>query len=404
MRAKHNLKIKLLICCLAVIVLLAATLVACNDYEPDHYDYLVTFDYNVGKLSEEIPNLYLGVVDKGNGGLVSIRPGFNDSTFSEATITGYYVENWYEAAQIGADGEPVRDENDGRVLLKSEPFDFHTRITGPLTLYANLKPSPKLRFIDIETGKAVSEIDGIKPGEVCYRPSSGLAPKKVVDGQPYTFMNHYWVDKERSAEFEFAPYVFEDHDVDVYCDFIKGEWTLVGNANELTNALRSRQNIYLLDDIDFSGQTFSSVEFYNAEFNGNGHTVKGISFGRTGSFGPGANSITDRRKNNVGIFQSLRSKAYIHDVIFEDVTVEIETSSNYDSIYDLYVGLFAGVAEDGARIENVTVSGTLTCDEYTKSAKDHGNITIKPFIGNILTSEDRIVGCDYSRVEVIYLS
>lgn len=82
MRAKRNLKIKLLLCVL-VALLLCTALVACNKYVPHSFDHLVTFDYNLGKINGNAPPMYLGLLDpEGKGSLVTIRPGFNSTTFT----------------------------------------------------------------------------------------------------------------------------------------------------------------------------------------------------------------------------------------------------------------------------------------------------------------------------------
>lgn len=387
----------MLICCLAVLML-GAVLTACNQYEPDHYDYLVTFDYNLGnKISGNAPTAYLGVLasENGRGSLISIRPGFNDSTFKEATVTGYYLEGWYEAELVNGE---VQRGDDGRVILKSTPFVFETTyITSDITLYANFEPSPKMLFIDKETGLKVGEIDGRKPGERRSRPSSALAPKKTVDGEPYTFMGEYYADPQCTVPFDFDSFKFGKTDTLVYCEFVKGSWSLVRNARELTSAIGNGLNVYLMNDIDFTGQTFSAAN-YNGEFNGNGHTIKGIAMSYTGS-----RAINNKSKSQIGIFQTLLARAYIHDVTFEDVRIDINTASTWESVTGVNVGALAGTVDSGAVVENVKISGVITCDENTFNAVDNGGISLNEFIGQN-NSESNIVNCDHSDVKLIYLS
>lgn len=398
MKVKRNFNLKLLLCCLVGIMLLA-TLVACDKYKPAHYDYLVTFNYNLGdKISGNAPDVYLGVLDPDKkGSLIGIRPGYNSTSFSEAAISGYYLENWYL---------PLLDENnelqydaDKKVILADEPFDFATqKIFGDITLYAKLAPSPRMRFIDAHTGEFVSEIDGKKPGERRSKPSSSLAPKKVSNGKVYTFKGKYYADAELTEEFQF-PYTFKTENIDVYCEFIEGDWALVSTVREFNSAIGNGANIYLMNDIDFEGQTFNSQN-YNAELCGNGYALKNISIAYTGR-----NNLT--RFNNgarVGIFPVLMGRSYVHDVVIENAIVEVETNSDYSGILGSCVSFFAAEARDGARIENVTMSGVLVCNQATKEASQSNHIGLDVFIAQNSAKSDQIVNCDYSGVNLIYLS
>ena len=394
MRAKRNFKIKLLICCLTVL-LLGTLLVACNDYKPDHYDYLVTFCYNLGdNISGNAPDVYLGVRDpEKDGAYVGIRPGYNNDTFSEASIAGYYLEGWYKA-KLDEERNPVKDEH-GRVVLEDKAFDFkNDRIYEDTTLYAKLLESPKMFFRDADTDEIISEIDGKRPGTKRNEPSSSLAPQKEVDGEKYTFLGKYYADKACTQKFEF-PYTFGTGNVDVYCQFVKGEWTLVSTVREFNNAVVNGQNIYLMNDIDFAGENYTQRK-YNGELNGNGKSIKNISI---------SYSLTKFNNNtNIGIFDTLMAKSYIHDVTFEGLTIDIEISTDYTDILGVNIGSLAGEAKEGARMENIKISGQMTCDENTHLAKDDQRIALDTFIALNNAKAEQIVSCDYSGVTLTYLS
>lgn len=85
-------KRSLLLVCALVVLTLCVTLCACNTSQakPD-YDYLVTFDYNVGTLDANCQTQYLGV--KANS-LVGLKPGTRDD-FKQYEASGYYLEGWY---------------------------------------------------------------------------------------------------------------------------------------------------------------------------------------------------------------------------------------------------------------------------------------------------------------------
>ena len=69
-------KRSLLLVCALVALALCITLSACdNSQAKPQYDYLVTFDYNVGTLDANCQTQYLGVkADK----LVGLKPGARD--------------------------------------------------------------------------------------------------------------------------------------------------------------------------------------------------------------------------------------------------------------------------------------------------------------------------------------
>ncbi len=385
MRAKRNFKIKLLICCLTVL-LLGTLLVACNDYKPDHYDYLVTFCYNLGDdISGNAPDVYLGVLDpEGDGAYVGIRPGYDPDTFSEASIAGYYLDGWYWP-KLDEKKNPVMDEH-GRVMLDKE-FNFkQDKIEKDTTLYAKLLESPKIFFKDADTDETISMIDGKKPGTQRAKPSTSLAPKKEVDGETYTFLGKYYWDKACTQEFSF-PYTFGKDSVNVYCKFVKGEWTLVETVKDFNNAVVKGENIYLMNDLDFAGQSYTPRN-YNGELNGNNHTIKNISMSY--------NLNRNNNGTNIGIFGTLMAGSYIHDITFEGVTIKIETT--YTGIIGVNIGSLAGEAKEGARMNNIKISGQMTCDENTHLAEDDQLIALDTFIALNNAKADQIVNCDYSGV------
>ncbi len=396
MRSKKDLKTKLPLLILTVILAVAA-LSACNTHKPDHYDHLVTFNFNTGNDIEAPEEMYLGVLDpEGKGSLVSIRPGYSSNSFAEPMISGYYIENWYLPA-LDSEGKVQVDE-DGKVLLQAEPWDFATdRVTEDITLYANLAKSPVMRFIDADTLEKVGEIDGRRPGEVATKPEGSLAPSK----SGYTFMQNYYKDKDMKEVFEF-PYTFgnETEPVDVYVNFIEGEWSLVSTTLEMSSALTNNRDIYLLNDIDYTGMVWGSAT-YTGEFNGNGHTLKGITLNYTSD----NTMITARRRTSVGIFSRLLGRTYMHDVNFEDVTLSVRASDAYGAnIYDVRVGMLAAEVSEGAVIENVTVTGIIYASGQMRQYVESNGIALSPWIARNLTAAENIVNCDYSGVIVKYMA
>ena len=68
--------VKIFVIVLALLALVT-TLVACNKIGPAHYDYLVTFNYNVGNIEANAPDQQIGLL--GENPLVQIWPGYTNS-------------------------------------------------------------------------------------------------------------------------------------------------------------------------------------------------------------------------------------------------------------------------------------------------------------------------------------
>ncbi len=365
------------------LLMLATILVACNKGSgPAYYDYMVTFDYNKGNLTGNTPTQYLGVF---KNSLVSIRPGYSND-FPERVIHGYYIEGWYLAKETSEDGAPVKDEN-GFVIL-GDKWDFkNDRVNEHTTLYANFKKKTGIQFVDRATGDFITgdsgRIEGI-PGNKLYQPSGSSAPSMTG----YTFLGKYYTSVEGDKEFVW-PYTIAEQDINVYVDFIKGEWRLVDNEDDFVRAIQANKNIYLKKSIDFSKYIENrlwGLADYTGELNGNGYTISGVKRNLTAS--------KMNTENFGGIFGSLGETAYIHDVKFENIEVTFKVNSSYTQV-DAYVGLIAGSAESGARMKNVTVSGKLS---YLPNPNHP--ITATALIGYNKANIEDIIDCDYSRVVV----
>ena len=313
---------------------LALGLTACSEEGNGvgEYDHLVTFNYNIGTLDANCPDQYLGVM---TNSLVGIQPGYSDA-FKFQEVIGYYNEGWY-LAEVDGEGNPVKDE-DGRVQL-GEKWDFATdRVTENVTLYANMLAKPALV---IKGGDSDVKFDGI-PGDIRREPSSALMPKKAGA----TFYG-YFEDEACTQPFSF-PYTFEEGGKTVYAKFIEGIWTIVDTAEEFKLALSGNKNIYVDADIDFSEDGWMKGASYSGEIDGNGKKFTGISC----SF-----AATQSERTGFGMFGTLEDTAYVHDLTIENATATFSTSF---ALVDLKAALFAHTVEEGAKLENVTVTGSIS--------------------------------------------
>lgn len=360
---------------------MSAVLVACDQNEESgfRYEFLVTFDYNEGNLVDEddaLEDQWLGIKEANS--LISIRPGYH-TMMKERSIKGYYIEGWY-LPQVDEDGN-VKKDDDGFVLLDSK-WDFQTqRVSEPTTLYANFVKEAVIHFIDRADGtEAGGSISG-KPGTVRNKPSKIGEPTKPQA----TFWGKYYTTRDGDKEFEW-PYTFGTEDINVYVDFVDGAgWNFVSDEDTFVKIFNANGKIYLLEDLDFTDKPIWDTITYNAEINGKNHVIKGINRQLESAKGDTA--------NKGGVFGALGPRAYIHDITFEDV--EVTYSTWVDPAIDLYVGLFAWQAEATTRIENVRLTGTLSYNTY------NGGVVGSKWIAIDKTTDENIIDCDYSQVNIM---
>lgn len=366
---KKYLKLTIIIVALAT---LCTALVACSDGEKEiKYDYLVTFKYNVGNIDAKCEDQFLGVKKDSP---IGIQPGYSDN-FKLAEITGYYVEGWY-TAKVDEEGNPIVDSETNKVEL-DEKWDFEgeKKVNSNVTLYANILKKPTLSFVDRKDGTVVNVMVET-PGTVRRQPSETTAPQK----EGATFYGYYYANETGDEQFSW-PYTFGTEDDVVYVEFIEGNWIIARDIKTFNTGIANNLNVYLDADLDFSGQKWNTRSF-NGVINGNGHTISGISLEMEGN----------RFDNsNFGLFGTIREKAQIYDI---NIDAELSFKAMIQGTYT--VGFFAWEVEEGAKLNNVKVSGTLTYDIVKSPVTE-----VNQFIGiNGAKSED-ITNCDYSGVTLV---
>ncbi len=348
-------------------------LTGCSGSNAHKYDYLVTFDYNVqgiASLNESVK--YLGVNENS---LIVMQPG--SSNFTAITVPGYFNEGWY-LPQTDSNNQPLKDEN-GRVLLDlNKPWDFATdRVTSDITLYANLL---KRTTLTISGGDE----------DLVFEDTPG-AVKDYSDSKPtkngYTFVGLYY-DTEFEQPFSW-PYTFQTEGETVYAKFLEGNWAVVSDASSFMSAVVSNQNIYLQTDIDFTDTKWTHNRTYNNEIMGNNRKITGISCNWEGT---GASQF--------GLFGLINEKAYIHDITFEQVKIDFTAIRNPSSADGYLINAFAWEIKEGARIENVTVTGTVT-------AKRGAQATMSEIKLNAICPENKLGAntvkndCDFSGIQLM---
>lgn len=110
-------------------------------------------------------------------------------------------------------------------------------------------------------------------------------------------------------------------------------------------------------DIDMGGHDFASIPKAGAEFDGCGHTIRGLNV--VGNMVP------------TGLFQEISSKCEIKNLTIENAVVR---ASNDDA----RVGILVGDVYDSLTVENCYVSGTIETTDGTNKIEAAGGL-----IGNV---------------------
>ena len=160
----------------------------------------------------------------------------------------------------------------------------------------------------------------------------------------------YYSDPELTTPWDFTtahPGGEADLDIPVYVKHIEGKWALVGNYDELMNAVSSTENVYLTSDIDCGGNELYFSVSYSAVFEGNGHTVSNFTVSKTGGV----------RIPACAIFKELSTGAVIRNVNFTGASYTFNDIAS--NVHKIKVAALA-VAATGTTVSNVTVTGSFT--------------------------------------------
>lgn len=290
---------------------------------------------------------------------------------------------------------------DGEGYTYSDPWDFEKDTVAygdRVTLYANwealIKHYYDVCYLDDEGVPHLLEGDDIPEEE---RKPSNSSIYEVGEGQifndyrryaskrsGYTALPGYYylaTDEETGEQVELPldstfhhPGGEEEVHIKVIVKYIEGTFKLVSTVSDL-NSVASRDNVYLMNDIDFNGATLVGLRDYSAIFRGNGYTVSNFNLNRGTVRGGGYGKddlITDNDLGGsnilcISIFGNVEG-AEISDVHFKGVTIDVDTG--YSQLGKVYIAPIAvkvassaATAITAARatsITNVTFEGTYT--------------------------------------------
>lgn len=205
---------------------------------------------------------------------------------------------------------------------------------------------------------------------------------------------------KHAGTIDYETATFLDRVQKVYVEFDKGNYYRVSTAAQFS-AIADETGFYtiLADELDFKcsltegelkfptgGSAIRwSNKFVNSEFTGSieGENGKAVTFKNVGASYNGSNQ-------NVGLFGSIAKSAVIRNVSFENAIFEIRKAT---SRVAAKIGMLAGTIEEGATLENVTVSGNLRLWSIETTGKLSVNLTANDNRTGVTAGDITITAC-----------
>ena len=298
--------------------------------EQDGYVCKVTIDFCGGTAGGKEKQLYYTKLNS-----LMFTPGASNTNTESPVRSGYHVKEYYvrEKATDGSETERVWN------------FD-KDRITEDLTLYCRWAKNYSVR---IRYGEDFAKTSEVSVSDEDPSVSRFTAPK----WEGHTLIGYYY-DEAYTQPVTF-PYIHAHDDANpdetVYAKFIEGNYRVISKPSDL-KSVSAGANYYLLNDIDMSeAGKISFPDTYSGQFLGNGHKILNLTVEKNQS----------KTGTIYGLFNRLASGAVLRDVTFENLQVKVNLNNLQNQML-LQMGALAGLCDDGATVENVTLSGTFTYD------------------------------------------
>ena len=321
-------------------ILLLFSLASCKQKDSTPSGMLVIYDLNGGVFQ----NCTLPIKQYYNYETGAKKVIFDPETLVKDVIqkSGYTLEGWYTDLNF------------------TNKWDFKNDVltAETLTLYAKWEKDIKYTFnvcyIDESTNELVI-IDSytVEAGEK-FEDYRDYANKR--DG--YTAYRFY---DEKGNDWDFENNIHPGGETDlainVYVEYIEGEFAIVSTKKEFMTAVAKGDNIYLLNDIDLEGEEISFGDYTDQVFDGRQHTVSNFKVVVDVLFPQHlVKDHTDDSKNSVyvSLFGDIE-KAVIKDVTFENVVFELSVTPA--RTYKIYIAPLATSIKDST-ISNVRINAT----------------------------------------------
>ena len=286
------------------------------------------------------------------------------------TYTGYAFKGWYHV-ETKEDGTPIADNKTGLCELNLEkPVDFKTAALAEDEVWylgAYWEPIAKacVRLVSdiVITDKAGKTFD---PTAEDYVKTSNYITTNNY--QTELNLNKSPIDVAEDCDAQFVGYYYDQactqpvmqelryqdgqtEDAIVYVKYISKEWTVIRTADgkedgakKMFSGLKSSANkYYIARNIDMSGITnIANDANLAATVEGNGFTISNLTFFRSSAAG------------KYGLFSTVKSTANVKNLNFANVSFTYGLKADSE-IYFVFEKM-----EEGATIENVTLSGTIS--------------------------------------------
>ena len=145
--------------------------------------------------------------------------------------------------------------------------------------------------------------------------------------------------------------------IDVFVEYIEGEYKLVSTKEDFLNALSNGDNIYLLNDIDLENEAIDFGNISKFEFIGKGHKVSNVVINKEILYAQDV-SVDHLNKESHSVYISLFGdvkNSKVMDVTFENVLFKISvTPARAKTIY--IAGLTTSIVD--SEISNVSINAT----------------------------------------------
>lgn len=380
-------KFKNILLILLVAMLALFTLAGCASYRKtkdelinaEGYVASVCYYANGGKINEDsVRELYY------KAGTKALEIGVVNPTSGKLALTrmNYTFGGWY-FVELDSAGAPVfMDEAKTMPKLTSEKADFSVAlqdgdkwIVGAKWI-ANTKVYVKLVCEEGETLHVRETISGVTTEKdyvngdvvrVIDYESDGIAKPPsalfTIPDKTHTFLAYY--SDPECTQLKEGAWKKGDSDVTVYAKYVTGDWRIVKTTSDLRTMFNNRgagYRYWLFNDIDASSLQVTAVSYtasaigFDCEIRGNGYKISNLKVNKS-NIGNG---------ECVSMFGAIGSNAKFTDVTFENLKVTYNANGSNVALYFV----FSDIA-DGAQIDNVHISGTVTISKSKNTQIDN---------------------------------
>lgn len=312
------------------------------------YDVIVHFDANGGTIENyKIRNFYC------KKDSYIFAPGENG--IAAPVLQDFVCVGWHRGIK-----------NDDGVVTLGDEFDFETeKVTESMTLYAKWGNYYTYTILDSANDEFISSVKTDNKDEPIAMPSK--APTK----SGYTFLQYY-ADKECTTVFDWTKtHEYNDkQNVNVYAGWLEGRYIVASKASDL-KTINNNTNIYLLNDIDCTGQTITmNATEYSGTIIGNGYTISNMTIEYKQV---GVGSV------NFALFRKIDG-ATMSNVTFDRIKLSVKVGAGTN----VYIGVFA------TEIKNATLTNVAITNSTMTVTKDNafgGNINKSILYSSIVATD-----------------